>query len=81
MRPSSFAIPGEKKYPITDVAHARNAISRVGQKGTPAERQAVYSAVKKKFPALAQRSTVIPTAKGTGRRTGQPKGTRNRKKS
>lgn len=77
MKPSSFAIPSQKKYPLTDTAHARNAIARVNQKGSPAEKAKVYAAVKRKFPALAERSTVIPTRKGTGRRIGQPKGSRN----
>lgn len=80
MRPGSFALPGEKRYPITDVAHARNAIARVGQNGTPAEKAKVYGAVKRKFPALAERSTVIPTRRGPGRRIGQPKGARSGKR-
>lgn len=76
MKPSSFAMPTEKRYPINDMAHARNAIARVGQHGSPAEKAKVYAAVKRKYPALAERSTVIPTRKGSGRRVGQPKGSR-----
>jgi len=31
-----FALPGKRKYPIPDKAHARNALARVAQYGTPA---------------------------------------------
>ena len=29
----SFALPGKRKYPIPDKAHARNALARVAQNG------------------------------------------------
>lgn len=49
-------IKGEAKgkYPIPDAKHARNALARVSQKGTPAERQAVRSKVYSKFPGLKE---------------------------
>jgi hypothetical protein len=78
MRNRSFAIPSKRKYPIPDVAHARNALSRVMQRGTPAEKRAVKAAVKRKFPALAKRSNVIPTRTGTGLRIGQRRRRRSR---
>jgi hypothetical protein len=53
-----------RKYPVDTMARARNAIARVGQHGTPAEKTAVYNKVKAKYPALAKRSTVIPTKGG-----------------
>jgi hypothetical protein len=53
-----------KKYPVDTMARARNAIARVGQHGTPAEKTAVYNKVKAKYPGLAKRSTVIPTKGG-----------------
>jgi hypothetical protein len=56
----NFAIPGKEKYPIHDVAHARNALVRVRQFGSPSEKSRVYSAVTKKYPALATRSSVVP---------------------
>jgi hypothetical protein len=31
-----FALPDKRKYPIPDKAHARNALARVAQYGTPA---------------------------------------------
>jgi hypothetical protein len=35
----SFALPGKRKYPIPDKAHARNALARVAQHGTPAAKE------------------------------------------
>jgi hypothetical protein len=59
-----------KSYPVDTMARARNALSRVGQHGTPAEKAAVYAKVKSEYPALAKRSTVIktPKPKGKGRK-------------
>ena len=51
---TSFAIPEKKAYPIPDAAHARNALARVAQNGTPAEKAKVRKAVAKKFPKIAQ---------------------------
>ena len=48
----SFALPGQRKYPIPDKAHARNALARVAQNGTPAEQKKVRAAVKKRFPSI-----------------------------
>lgn len=60
IKPSNFALPG-KRYPINTLARARNALSRVGQHGSPSEKAAVKRAVKRKYPALAERSSVIKT--------------------
>lgn len=63
MKKSEFAIPSEKSkknpagkggYPIPDKAHARNALSRVSQFGTAAEKKAVRAKVKAKFPDIGQ---------------------------
>jgi len=51
----SFALPG-RRYPIHDLAHARNALARVAQHGTPDERSAVRKAVYAKYPGLKERS-------------------------
>ncbi len=48
----SFALPDKRKYPIPDEAHARNALARVAQNGTPAEQKKVKAAVKKRFPNI-----------------------------
>ena len=53
----AFAEPKKKKYPIEDKAHARNALSRVAQSGTPAEKAKVKRAVKKKYPSIGKKSS------------------------
>jgi hypothetical protein len=52
---SAFALPG-RRYPIQDPAHARNALDRVAQNGTPAEKAKVRAAVKRKYPNIDQGS-------------------------
>lgn len=54
MKASSFALPG-KRYPIPDLAHARNALARVAQNGTPAEKAKVRAAVHRKFPSIGKK--------------------------
>lgn len=49
--PENFALPG-KKYPIHDETHARNALARVAQFGTPAEIKEVQRKVKAKYPNI-----------------------------
>jgi hypothetical protein len=51
---SDFAEPGKRAYPIEDRAHARNALSRVSQYGTPAEKKQVRAAVAKKYPGMGK---------------------------
>jgi hypothetical protein len=51
---SSFAIPSERKYPVTDRSHAANALSRVAANGTPAEKAAVRKKVASKFPDMGK---------------------------
>ena len=50
----SFAEPGKRAYPIEDASHARNALSRVSQFGSPAEKKQVRSAVHKKYPGIGK---------------------------
>ena len=50
----SFAEPDKRKYPIENEAHAKNALSRVSQSGTPAEKAKVMAAVKKKYPSIGK---------------------------
>jgi hypothetical protein len=50
----SFAEPDKRKYPIENEAHAKNALSRVSQSGTPAEKAKVEAAVKKKYPSIGK---------------------------
>jgi hypothetical protein len=65
---SKFALPKARKYPVHDLRHARNALARVMQSGTPTERRRVKAAVKRRYPALARRSSVIATKRGPGLR-------------
>ena len=50
-----FALPG-RRYPVEDQAHARNALSRVSQDGTPAEKATVRRKVRQLYPGLKQQS-------------------------
>ena len=50
----SFAEPDKRKYPIENEAHARNALARVAQSGTPTEKAKVKAAVKKKYPSIGK---------------------------
>ncbi|KQU68902.1 DUF6582 domain-containing protein [Phycicoccus sp. Root101] len=52
LKESSFALPEQRKYPIPDIEHARNALARVAQHGTAEEKKQVRSAVEKKYPSL-----------------------------
>lgn len=56
-----FAMPGKGEgkegkgsgsYPIPDKSHARNALARVSQHGSSAEKAKVRSAVERKFPSI-----------------------------
>ena len=55
----SFVFPGKRSYPINDLAHARNALARVAQHGSPAEMARVRSAVHKKFPKVGHNQAVV----------------------
>jgi len=48
-----FAGP-QRSYPINDASHARNALARVSQHGSPAVKAEVRSAVAHKFPGIRQ---------------------------
>ena len=49
----SFVFPGKRAYPIHDTSHARNALARVSQHGTPAQKSAVRAAVRRRYPGIA----------------------------
>jgi hypothetical protein len=62
LKTSQFALPSKRSkskgsggYPIEDAAHAQNALARVSQFGTPAEKAKVRVAVAKKYPNMAQK--------------------------
>lgn len=50
----NFAIPGKKSYPIEDKNHARNALARVSQFGSPAEKAEVRKKVHEKYPSMGK---------------------------
>ena len=61
LAPSDFALPGKGEgpkgagsgsYPIPDASHARNALARVAQHGSPAEKAEVREKVHEKFPGI-----------------------------
>src|SRR5690242_2088164 len=49
-----FAGP-HRSYPINDASHARNALSRVSQNGSPALQAQVRAAVHRKYPGIGQK--------------------------
>ncbi len=52
LKSSDYAIPEKKAYPIHDETHARNALARVSQHGTPEEKKRVRAAVKRRYPNI-----------------------------
>lgn len=51
--PKNFAGPN-KSYPIEDKSHARNALSRVSQNGSPAVKAEVRAKVHAKYPSIGK---------------------------
>jgi hypothetical protein len=49
-----FADPANRAYPINDRAHARNALSRVSQFGSPALKAKVRAAVHREYPGIGE---------------------------
>lgn len=54
---SDFVFPAQRKFPIEDASHARNALSRAGARGGAVQAK-VRSKVKKKFPAIGKHSAL-----------------------
>ena len=51
----SFVFPKERRYPIEDKAHARNALARVSQHGSSSSEKAkVRAAVHSKYPDIGK---------------------------
>ena len=50
---SSFAGP-DRSYPIQDMSHARNALSRVSQFGSSELKSKVRAAVHRKYPGIGK---------------------------
>lgn len=49
----NFALPG-RRYPIENRSHAQNALARVSQNGSPAEKAEVRAKVAKKYPDMVK---------------------------
>jgi len=49
---SDFVYPKARKYPIENIAHARDALARVSAFGTPAEKKRVRAAVHRRYPSI-----------------------------
>ncbi len=52
---SDFVFPKKRKYHIEDIAHARNALSRISRFGTASQIAKVRAAVYKRYPGLRKR--------------------------
>ena len=52
LKKGSFAIPSQRKYPIDTISRARNALARVAQHGTAAEKKTVRNKVHKKYLSI-----------------------------
>lgn len=50
---SDFAGP-DRSYPINDMSHSRNALSRVSENGYPELKKRVEAAVHRKFPGIGK---------------------------
>ena len=72
MPKKEFALPSKKEggkggYPINDAAHARNALARVSQHGTPSEKATVRRKVHAKFPSILIKSGLARHGKKTSK--------------
>jgi len=47
-------MPKQRKYPINDKSHARNALARVSQHGTAAEKRKIRRKVAERYPSIHQ---------------------------
>lgn len=75
---TAFAYPSQRKYPIHDRAHARNALARAAQKKTMGSYAHVAAAVRRRYPDMVvgkKKGSSKPSARrrspkrrGTGRR-------------
>lgn len=54
LQKGSFALPGKRKYPIHDKAHAKAALSYAARSDTEGSYETVRAKVLQKFPSLKQ---------------------------
>jgi len=53
---NAFAIPHERKYPVYNQKHARNALARVSRFGTDYEKVMICKAVATRYPMIHAQS-------------------------
>lgn len=70
---SSFAYPAQRKYPIHDRSHARNALARAASSKTSGTYAHVAAAVNRRYPGMAKGKTKAKRRKASGRRRGKRK--------
>ena len=51
---SAFVYPAQRKYPIHDLAHARDALARVSANGSSSEKAKVRAAVHRRYPSIGK---------------------------
>jgi hypothetical protein len=56
LKNSDFALP-DRRYPIHDITHGRDALARVAAFGTPSEKLAVRRAVHRRYPSISSEPT------------------------
>jgi hypothetical protein len=64
----SFAEPGKRKYPIENSNHAKNALARVSQFGTEAEKKEVRAKVHALYPNIGKKT--VANKKGKSQKKG-----------
>ena len=55
IKDKNFALP-DKRYPIEDKAHARNALARAAQHASPDEKAQIKDKVHKKYPGIGKKA-------------------------
>lgn len=63
----NFALSG-RRYPIENASHARNALARVSQHGSSAEKAEVRAKVHAKYPDIGQKKQTSSTGRELERR-------------
>jgi hypothetical protein len=54
LKRSQFALPEKRGYPIEDESHARNALARVSEYGSPEEKATVRRKVRARYPSMGK---------------------------
>jgi hypothetical protein len=54
LKDSEFAEPDQRKYPIEDETHARDALARVSRNGSDSEQKQVREKVEERYPDIGK---------------------------